>query len=548
MIASSKKKILKILPDFETCAVLSMSMLFLVSICISVLSEGVVRASKSEEDLTFYNLVKEGQFTMKCEEMYGEPVRINETENPEIFYSYNCDEDCEECLQPLRFESTKHRTYNECKAECDKNGLGDACKQGCYFLHRFVNSGNGPSGIWYDTRNVTAKGPYLFCRTYTELVVNFDFRLLSDNTAKVEPTTFISFYRLNEKDPWTMLSSVSSELPFYFPDLFKGFTIQISIAIVTAKGLQVKLPFKEFRHVGEWMVTLSDEVHLDPPKGLQAHVRKAGDRFEGHLTWYLAPRSKICDYRIEWRATYSDHWKSEAFEVSHSKHVASTRMYYIVEGLLPMENYTIEVISVASGEKQNKTTICIVTPSLVLGPPENLTLVHLTHLSLNTSTATVTWWPPHNIPIVDHVQEYRLEWNKIPVLNGVFTEPHFDSTWLPAENTSFRVFGLHNGFAYMFKVAAVSSVTGVGTEAVILFNTTETTTKVSSHEDQHVPVLESKALPWMFITGILVAIVCASFVRLSYAFVKKKYGSLSLAVEQFRARCRRERETIINLI
>lgn len=67
-----KKKILKILPDFETCAVLSMSMLFLVSICISVLSEGVVRASKSEEDLKFYNLVKEGQFTMKCEEMVSE--------------------------------------------------------------------------------------------------------------------------------------------------------------------------------------------------------------------------------------------------------------------------------------------------------------------------------------------------------------------------------------------------------------------------------------------------------------------------------------------
>lgn len=70
MIASSKKKILKILPDFETCAVLSMSMLFLI--CISVLSEGVVRASKSEEDLKFYNLVKEGQFTMKCEEMVSE--------------------------------------------------------------------------------------------------------------------------------------------------------------------------------------------------------------------------------------------------------------------------------------------------------------------------------------------------------------------------------------------------------------------------------------------------------------------------------------------
>lgn len=72
LIASSKKEILKILSDFETCAVLSMSMLFLVSICISVLSEGVVRASKSEEDLKFYNLVKEGQFTMKCEEMVSE--------------------------------------------------------------------------------------------------------------------------------------------------------------------------------------------------------------------------------------------------------------------------------------------------------------------------------------------------------------------------------------------------------------------------------------------------------------------------------------------
>ena len=38
--------------------------------------------------------------------------------------------------------------------------------------------------------------------------------------------------------------------------------------------------------------TLIDDVNLDPPKGLQAHVRKAGDRFEGHLTWYLAPRSE----------------------------------------------------------------------------------------------------------------------------------------------------------------------------------------------------------------------------------------------------------------
>ena len=38
--------------------------------------------------------------------------------------------------------------------------------------------------------------------------------------------------------------------------------------------------------------TFIDDVNLDPPKGLQAHVRKAGDRFEGHLTWNLAPRSE----------------------------------------------------------------------------------------------------------------------------------------------------------------------------------------------------------------------------------------------------------------
>lgn len=60
LIVSFKKKILKILFDFEICVVLSMLMLFFVFICISVLLEGVVCVSKLEEDLKFYNFVKEG--------------------------------------------------------------------------------------------------------------------------------------------------------------------------------------------------------------------------------------------------------------------------------------------------------------------------------------------------------------------------------------------------------------------------------------------------------------------------------------------------------
>ncbi|PFX21124.1 hypothetical protein AWC38_SpisGene14406 [Stylophora pistillata] len=398
---------------------------------------------------------------------------MQETESTVFFNSYNCDEDCEECLLPLRFESTKPRTYNECKAECKK----------------------------------------------------------------------------------------SSEIPIYFQNLFKGFAVQISVAIVTARGLQVQVQSKEFRHVGDWMTTLSDKVHLDPPKGLQAYVRKAGDRFEGHLTWHLAPRSKTCDYRIQWRANHADHWESEAFEVSHSKHYTDTRINYILEGLLPMKNYTIEVISVTSDEKQNRSTVCIVTPSLELGPPENLTLVNVTHLSRNTSTAIFTWWPPHTIPITDHIQEYRLAWKKIPVLGRVFAQLHFDSVRLPAHIGSFPALNYYEaklpnycpfpgvtGFFLLLQIAAVSSVTGMGMEAMILFNTTEPTIKVSRYKDQYSPVSKSKALPWRFITGYLVAIVCASLVGLTYAFVRKKYGSLSLAVEQIRERCHSERDVEVNLI
>ena len=51
----------------------------------------------------------------------------------------------------------------------------------------------------------------------------------------------------------------SSELPIHLPGLTKGLAVQMYVAIVTSKGLQVQLHSKEFRHVGEWMATLSGE-------------------------------------------------------------------------------------------------------------------------------------------------------------------------------------------------------------------------------------------------------------------------------------------------
>lgn len=106
-----------------------------------------------------------------------------------------------------------------------------------------------------------------------------------------------------------------------------------------------------------------------------------------------------------------------------------------------MHDHLRELVLLQSHEIQGllrldlKSTIFHTDPILlsfpVLGPPENLTLVNVKHLSRNTSKAVVTWWPPHNIFSTDHIQEYRLTWRKIPILVGQMSEPHSDSTKLP---------------------------------------------------------------------------------------------------------------------
>jgi len=67
----------------------------------------------------------------------------------------------------------------------------------------FVTGGE-PDGIWYDTRNIAIKAPYLFCRTYYELVINVEIHLL-DESPHVEPVWFVFYLRLNETKPWTAL-------------------------------------------------------------------------------------------------------------------------------------------------------------------------------------------------------------------------------------------------------------------------------------------------------------------------------------------------------
>ncbi|KAL9983368.1 hypothetical protein ACROYT_G005527 [Oculina patagonica] len=139
--------------------------------------------------------------------MYGEPEETNETGIIETLRHYKCPNECAKCLEPLKFEDARVRTYNECLAECKRTGHGDPCKQGCDLLYRVVNSGDGPNGIWYDTRNVDTKGPYLFCRTSHELLINFEIQLVSKNS-EVEPVYFIIFYRFSETDQWDILGLV----------------------------------------------------------------------------------------------------------------------------------------------------------------------------------------------------------------------------------------------------------------------------------------------------------------------------------------------------
>ncbi|XP_078358391.1 uncharacterized protein LOC144643118 isoform X2 [Oculina patagonica] len=484
----------------------------------------------------FYKLVAEGHFRgSKCEQMYGEPEETNETGIIETLRHYKCPNECAKCLEPLKFEDARVRTYNECLAECKRTGHGDPCKQGCDLLYRVVNSGDGPNGIWYDTRNVDTKGPYLFCRTSHELLINFEIQLVSKNS-EVEPVYFIIFYRFSETDQWDILG-LSNELPLHAQHLPKGQTMQMAVAIVTSKGLQVRGSSKEFRRVGEWMSTLSDEDHLDPPSDIQVTLRPAGESFQGHLTWRMASQSKTCDYGILWLAAGLHDSGFEAFTLDRKKQHLGTTLQYVLHDLVPEANYILEVRSVA-GIKENGSTVYFVTPSLVLGPPENLTLVKVTHLSHNTSTAIVTWWPPHNITDTDAVEEYRLSWTKIPLLSKQLSEPHLSSAKLPSENTSFQLVGLHNGFPYVFKVAAVSSTTGTGKEAKLYFNVTadpltkgtsyiQATRTPSSQGSKHFPIILVTAL----VVGAILAIAC--FVGV-IAFIKRKYGSMSLALQHWR--------------
>ena len=78
----------------------------------------------------------------------------------------------------------------------------------CNRLFLLLTKADGPSGIWYDTRAVTTKGPYLFCRTTSELLINFEFQLVPKN-ADVEPVYFITFLRLTKTDQWILNGLVS---------------------------------------------------------------------------------------------------------------------------------------------------------------------------------------------------------------------------------------------------------------------------------------------------------------------------------------------------
>ncbi|XP_078358382.1 uncharacterized protein LOC144643110 isoform X2 [Oculina patagonica] len=489
------------------------------------------------------SLVTEGHFKIKCEKMYGEPSAANETEVSGKLRQYKCENECEKCLEPLKFKDKRVKTYNDCLAECKKTGHGDPCKHGCDFLYRVVNSGDGQNGIWYDTRNVNTKGPYLFCRTWHELLINFEIQLVSKNS-DVEPVYFITFYRFSKTDLWDILK-LSNELPLHAEHLPKGQTIQMAVAIVTSKGLQVRGSSKEFLHVGEWMAVLSDEDVLDPPSDIQFTLRPAGESFQGHLTWRMASQSKTCDYGIQWRSAGVHDTGDEAFTVDRKKQHFSTKLHYVLQDLVPENNYTLEVKSVV-GIRENGTTIHFLTPSLVLGPPENLTLVNVTHLSHNISTAIVTWWPPHNIMNSDAVQWYNLSWRKIPILSKQLSEPHSDSAKLPSGNTSFRLVGLHRGFPYVFKVAAVSSTTGKGREAKLYFNTSDPQREGIKYA-QAAPSPESKHSSYLLVTSLVVVAVLACFFGATYLYIKRKYGSMSSAVQQMQVQYSNGRRAVLLL-
>ena len=62
--------------------------------------------------------------------------------------------------------------------------------------------GDGSTGIWYDTRKVIVKRPYLICRTLTELLINFEVRLAEGSSNNIEPVGYILLWRTSESESW----------------------------------------------------------------------------------------------------------------------------------------------------------------------------------------------------------------------------------------------------------------------------------------------------------------------------------------------------------
>ncbi|XP_068709736.1 uncharacterized protein [Montipora foliosa] len=301
------------------------------------------------------------------------------------------------------------------------------------------------------------------------------------------------------------------------------------------------------------MVTLNDYDGLDPPTNIHVSLRANGTKFHGDLTWSLAPHSKTCNYDIHWYATVSDHSGAKRFRMSDEKQFSSP-LHYVMRDLEANENYTLKVFSVVS-DKENGSIVHFVTPSLgcknetgfyicVLGKPQNLTLVNVTHVSHNTSTAIVTWLPPSNVTYPDVIQEYNISWRKAPILRKQTSEPHFDSVSLPPRNTSLKLLDLHNGFPYVLKVAAVSSTSGRGEEATLTFNIPDFPLKkykqVSAEEERKYP-------QYLLLTGLVLVLVLACFVVGSYVYIKRKYGSMTTVVRQMQVHYNVRRRTELML-
>ncbi|XP_067036143.1 fibroblast growth factor receptor 3-like isoform X1 [Acropora muricata] len=488
--------------------------LFLEVVFIFVFAWTNFVANESE---TYLTEVKHGHATIKCEEKYGQPPAVKDSKRSGLLLTYVCINDCEECLKPLSFHSAK--SFNQCRADCILNRYGKPCTEGCHFYHNVVSSGSGRSGIWHDSRDVVVTHPYLICRTFKELLINFEIRLANQSTNTSEPVGFILLWRQKENDSWTS-EKFFKTMPIHLEKLHKGFCIQMALDVVTVKGLQG-------RHYGEWMSTLSDDDTLDPPRNIHVSLKANGSKFLGDVTWSIASHSKVCVYSIHWYGTVSDSSGQKEFTIFDNKHVSSP-FHFVIKDLVPNENYTLEIFSVASS-KESKAVLYFATPALVPGKPENLTLVNVTHVSRNTSTATVTWLPPCNINCPIAIQEYNVSWRKAPILEKQMSLPHFDSAVVPPENTTFKVRNLHNGFPYVLKVAAISLM-GRGKQAMLTFNTLDFPSETTKYSQ--LPLTTERKYQYLLWTGLVLLLVLACIIAVSYMYIKRKYGSMSRVVQQ----------------